>query len=465
MTGDKEEVFLDLSDVTARQRAYFRSGATLPLPARRRALESLLQGLTDQEGALLAALEADLGKPSFEGYMTELGLVREELRFHLKHLGRWARPRRVPTPLAHFPARSTVRPEPYGSVLILSPWNYPVQLSLMPLIGALAAGNCAVLKPSAYAPACSRALAELVARSLPTELAAVVEGGRAENQALLDLPFDYIFFTGSPSVGRVVMERAAARLTPVTLELGGKSPVIVAGDADLSLTARRILFGKLLNAGQTCVAPDYVLADRRIKDELIARIRRWMAALYGTEPLDNRGYVRMVNRRHFDRVMGLIDPDKVVCGGTGDPETLKIQPTILDGVSPDDPVMEEEIFGPLLPVLTFDRLQEAADFINRRPHPLALYLFSQDRAARRLFLERVPFGGGCINDTVIHLASSRLPFGGVGDSGMGGYHGRASFDTFSHRKSVVVKGTWLDPPFRYPPYTSWKETLIRLFLR
>jgi len=456
VTGDKEEVFLDLSDVTARQRAYFRSGATLPLPARRRALESLLQGLTDQEGALLAALEADLGKPSFEGYMTELGLVREELRFHLKHLGRWTRPRRVPTPLAHFPARSTVRPEPYGSVLILSPWNYPIQLSLMPLIGALSAGNCAVLKPSAYAPACSRALAELVARSLPPELAAVVEGECAENQALLDLPFDYIFFTGSPTVGRIVMERAAARLTPVTLELGGKSPVIVTKDADLALAARRILFGKLLNSGQTCVAPDYVLVQRDVLPELIRLLQAELTAQLGTDPLACPDYPRIVNAAHLRRLEGLLEGCQVLCGGqTGGGRMAP---------SPDAPVMQEEIFGPILPLLPFDTLEEAVSFVQDRPRPLALYLFTKSREVERAILDRIPFGGGCVNDTVVHLSTPYLPFGGVGASGMGSYHGRASFETFSHPKSILKKGAGPDLPVRYRPYAPWKEKLLRKFL-
>lgn len=428
---------MDLSDVTARQRAYFRSGATLPLPARRRALESLLQGLTDQEGALLAALEADLGKPSFEGYMTELGLVREELRFHLKHLGRWTRPRRVPTPLAHFPARSTVRPEPYGSVLILSP-------------------------PSAYAPACSRALAELVAQSLPPELAAVVEGGRAENQALLDLPFDYIFFTGSPSVGRVVMERAAARLTPVTLELGGKSPVIVAGDADLSLTARRILFGKLLNAGQTCVAPDYVLAQRDVLPELIRLLQKELAEMLGEDPLSCPDYPRIVNAAHLRRLEGLLEGCEVLCGGqTGGG---RMAPALVLPHSPAAPVMQEEIFGPILPLLPFDTLEEAVSFVQDRPRPLALYLFTRSRTVEREVLGRIPFGGGCVNDTVVHLSTSYLPFGGVGASGMGSYHGRASFETFSHPKSILKKGRGPDLPVRYRPYAPWKETLLRKFL-
>lgn len=453
---------MDLSHVAARQRAYFRSGATLSLPARRYALEKLLRGLTDQEDALLSALEADLGKPPFEGYMTELGLVREELRFHLKHLARWARPRRVPTPLAHFPARSTVRPEPYGSVLILSPWNYPLQLSLMPLIGALSAGNCAVLKPSAYAPACSRALAELVSQCLPPELAAVVEGGRAENQALLDLPFDYIFFTGSPSVGRAVMERAAARLTPVTLELGGKSPVIVARDADLPLAARRILFGKLLNGGQTCVAPDYVLAQRDVLPELIRLLQAELAAKLGTDPLACPDYPRIVNAAHLRRLEGLLEGCQVLCGGqTGGG---RMAPALVLPPSPDAPVMQEEIFGPILPLLPFDTLEDAISFVQDRPRPLALYLFTKSRDVERAVLSRIPFGGGCVNDTVVHLSSPHLPFGGVGASGMGSYHGLASFETFSHTKSVLKKGNGPDLPVRYRPYAPWKAKLLRKFL-
>ena len=456
---------MDIPALVRAQRTYFQTGATLPVQTRQAALDKLRRALLAWEGRLEAALAADLNKSPAESYLCEVGLTLSELGYVRRRLARWARPRgRLPS-LAQLPGRSFTLAEPRGVVLILSPWNYPLLLSLEPLVGALAAGNCCILKPSEHAPATSAALRELLAQCFPPELVSVAEGGPEVSRALLAEKFDYIFFTGGTGIGRQVMAAAAAHLTPGTLVRGGKSPCVVDATARLDLAAKRLVFGKLLNGGQTCVAPDYVLADRRIKDELIGRLRHWITALYGSDPLDNEGYVRMVDRRHFDRVMGLIDPDKVVYGGKGDPETLKIQPTILDGVSPGDPVMEEEIFGPLLPVLPFDRLQEAADFISRRPRPLALYLFSQDRAARRLFLERVPFGGGCVNDTVIHLASSRLPFGGTGDSGMGGYHGRASFDTFSHHKSVVVKGAWPDPSFRYPPYTPWKETLIRLFLR
>ncbi len=453
---------MDLSHVTARQKAYFRSGATRPLPARRRTLERLLQGLTDLEDTLISALETDLGKPPFEGYMTELGLVREELRFHLKHLARWARPQRVPTPLAHFPARSTVRPEPYGSVLILSPWNYPIQLSLMPLIGALSAGNCVVLKPSAYAPTCSRAPAELIGQYLPPEVADVVEGGRAENQALLDLPFDYIFFTGSPTVGRIVMERAAARLTPVTLELGGKSPVIVTKDADLALAARRILFGKLLNSGQTCVAPDYVLVQRDVLPELIRLLQAELTAQLGTDPLTCPDYPRIVNVTHLRRLEGLLEGCQVLCGGQtgGD----RMAPALVLPPSPDAPVMQEEIFGPILPLLPFDTLEDAISFVQDRPRPLALYLFTKNKNVEQKVLERISFGGGCVNDTVVHLSTPYLPFGGIGSSGMGNYHGRASFETFSHSKSILKKDRGPDLPVRYRPYAPWKEKLLRKFL-
>ncbi len=397
--------------------------------------------------------------------MCEVGMTLAELSFVEKHLAGWMRDQDHLTPLAQFPSRSFTVQEPYGVVLIMSPWNYPFLLTMEPLIGAIAAGNCCVVKPSAYSPAASAVIRDILAECFPPEHVAVVEGGRAENQALLDQKFDYIFFTGGVEVGKEVMARAAKHLTPVTLELGGKSPCIVDATAKLDLAARRIVFGKLLNCGQTCVAPDYLLVDRRVKDCLLAHIRKWVALQYGSDALDNQGYVRMVNRKHFDRVMGLIDQSKVVLGGRGNPDTLKIQPTVLDNVSPEDAVMQEEIFGPVLPVLTFEDIQEALDFVNARPHPLALYLFSQDKKVRELFLRRTSFGGGCINDTIIHLATSRMPFGGVGSSGMGSYHGKASFDTFSHRKSIVQKSTWLDLPIRYTPYGPVKDKLLRLFLR
>ena len=396
--------------------------------------------------------------------MCEVGLTLSELSFVEKRLARWMGDRNHLTPLAQFPARSFTVQEPYGVVLIMSPWNYPFLLTMEPLIGAIAAGNCCVVKPSAYSPATSAVIRDILSQCFPPEYVAVVEGGRAENQALLDQKFDYIFFTGGTAVGKEVMSKAAKHLTPVTLELGGKSPCIVDATARLELAAKRVVFGKLLNCGQTCVAPDYLLIDRRVKDRFLAHLRKQISLQYG-DALDNNGYVRMVNRKHFDRVLGLIDPSKVVLGGGSNPDALKIQPTVLDGVSPEDPVMGEEIFGPVLPVLTFDRVEEALEFVNARPRPLALYLFSQNKQTHELFLRRSSFGGGCINDTIIHLATSRMPFGGVGNSGMGGYHGGASFDTFSHRKSIVKKSAWIDLPVRYAPYSPVKDKLLRLFLR
>lgn len=456
---------MDIHALISAQRAHFQSGATLPLSARREALHALGQAIRLHERDIAAALAADLNKSPAESYMCEIGMTLSELRYAERHLNRWARDRSVPTPLSQFHAKSFTVCDPYGVVLIMSPWNYPFLLTLEPLIGAIAAGNCCIVKPSAYSPATSALIQRLLSECFPTEYVAVVEGGRAENQALLEQKFDYIFFTGSVAVGKEVMAKASVHLTPVTLELGGKSPCVVDKSAKLDLAAKRLVFGKLLNCGQTCVAPDYVLIDKARKDDFLAALKKWMSAMYGSDPLDNQGYVRMINRKHFDRVMGLIDPEKVVYGGQGDPETLKIQPTILDHVSPEDPVMQEEIFGPILPILTYDSLDEAVDFINGRPHPLALYLFSEDKAVQERFLRHVPFGGGCINDTIIHLASSRLGFGGVGDSGMGSYHGKKSFETFSRRKSIVKKSTWLDLPIRYAPYSPKQEKLLRFFLK
>ena len=456
---------MDIQALVTAQRAYFSTGATLPLSARRAALKRLRAAIKAHEADISAALWADLNKSPAESYMCEVGMTLSELSFVEKRLAGWMGDRPHLTPLAQFPARSFTVREPYGVALIMSPWNYPFLLAMEPLIGAIAAGNCCVVKPSAYSPATSAVIRDILSDCFPPEFVSVVEGGRAENQALLDQKFDYIFFTGGVEVGKEVMAKAARHLTPVTLELGGKSPCVVDATARLDLAAKRLVFGKLLNCGQTCVAPDYLLIHRRVKEEFLAHLKKWIAAQYGGDALDNDGYVRMVNRRHFERVMGLIDPAKVVLGGRGDPDTLKIQPTVLDNVSPEDPVMQEEIFGPVLPVLTFNHIQEAADFVRARPRPLALYLFSQDKEVQGLFLRRTSFGGGCINDTIIHLATSRLPFGGVGNSGMGSYHGRQSFDTFSHTKSIVKKAVWMDLPVRYAPYTPLKSKLLRLFLR
>ena len=455
----------EFSALLQKQRAYFSSGKTLSVRARREALSALRASILAHEKDIAAALKQDLGKSQSEAYLCETGMVLSELSYMSRHLSRWAKKRRVLSPLAQFPASSFTIANPYGVVLIMSPWNYPFMLTMDPLIGALAAGNCCVLKPSAYAPATSRVIKTIVDECFPEEYVAVVGGGRAENQALLEQQFDYIFFTGGVSVGREVMRKAAEHLTPVSLELGGKSPCVVDATAKLDLAAKRLIFGKLLNCGQTCVAPDYLLIDRRVKDEFLTLLKKHLTTMIGGDALKNESWVHMVSKRHFDRVVSLIDPDKVVCGGKWDESTLRIQPTVLCGVSPEDAVMQEEIFGPVLPVIAVDSVDEAVAFINSRPHPLALYLFSEDRAVQERFLTAVPYGGGCINDTIIHLATSRMGFGGVGQSGMGAYHGKKSFDTFSHEKSVVKKSTVIDLPIRYMPYTPLKDALVRLFLR
>lgn len=430
----------------------------------------MLQKLRDEvdrhEGALAEALAADLGKSGYEGFMCEIGLVRSELSYMLRHTARLARERTVRTPLAQFAARSFQKPSPYGSTLIMSPWNYPVLLTLDPLADAIAAGNTAVVKPSAYAPAVSALLAELIGRCFPPEYVAVVTGGREENAALLEEAFDFVFFTGSQAVGREVLRHTAERLTPAVLELGGKSPCIVDETARLPLAARRIVFGKYLNCGQTCVAPDYILCHSGIKDRLVEALCQEVRRQYGEDPLRNPRYGRIVNEKHFQRLLGLMDPDKTVIGGQSSPETLQIAPTILDRVSPGDPVMQEEIFGPILPILTFDRFEDLYGLLADQPKPLALYLFSENRPRVRQALSRLRFGGGCVNDVVIHLATSEMGFGGVGESGMGAYHGKAGFDAFSHYKSIVDKKTWMDLPMRYQPYQEKRYgRLLHLFLR
>ena len=455
---------MEIETLVARQRAFFTQNTTLPLEFRREALDRLERAIVQREGEINDALRADLGKSASESYMCEIGMTLSELRFMRSHLRAFARKRRVLTPLAQFHASSYTVRDPYGVVLIMSPWNYPFMLTMEPLVGALAAGNCCVVKPSAYAPATSAIIGKLIADCFPPEHVCVVEGGRAENQALLHQTFDYIFFTGGVTVGREVMRCASEHLTPVTLELGGKSPCIVDSTAKVKLAARRIAFGKLLNCGQTCVAPDYLLVDRRVEGELIACLAQEFERM-APDALRNDSYVHMISRKHFDRVMGLIDPAKVALGGHGDEQTLRIEPTILRSVSAEDPVMQEEIFGPVLPVLTYDTLDEAIAFVRSRPHPLALYFFSEDKAAQRRILHETAFGGGCINDTIIHLATSRMGFGGVGQSGMGSYHGKKSFDTFSHEKSIVDKKTWMDMPVRYMPYSKLKDGLLRIFLR
>lgn len=425
-------------------------------------LRSLQRQFKAQETDILQALHSDLGKSAAEGYATELALVYAELRHTIRHLKNWMAPRRTSASLAATPGRGRVQAEPYGHVLIISPWNYPFQLSMIPLIGALAAGNHCIVKPSQQSPETGKVMRDIVEKALPRELAAVVLGSREESDALLNERFDYIFFTGSPTIGKHVMERASHHLTPVTLELGGKSPCLVDETADIPLAARRIAFGKGINAGQTCIAPDYVLAHESIAHQLMEGIAQNWTQFYGADALANPQWPRIINQRHYQRLMGLLSGEAICHGGLGD--GMRIQPTLLKDVTWDSPVMQEEIFGPLLPVITYQSLDEVLRRLAEMEKPLAFYFFSKDRSRIRRVLHATAFGGGCVNDCLMHVTSSELPFGGVGQSGMGRYHGKASFDTFSHHKSVLFKGGF-DVPFRYPPYSQNKFTLLKRLLK
>lgn len=454
----------EIAALVSRQRQFFHSGKTLDVDFRIQALRRMYAFIQTHEAEIHEAIAADLGKSAFESYMCEVGLVLSELSHQISHCKRYARPRRAATPLAQFAARSYALPSPYGVTLIMSPWNYPFMLSIDPMVDAIAAGNTVMLKPSAYSPHTSRVLEAMLHECFPPEYAAVVTGGRAENQFLLDQKFDYIFFTGSQAVGKEVLRRAAEHLTPTTLELGGKSPCIVDETAKIPLAAKRIVFGKFLNCGQTCVAPDYILCHSSVKDELLRQLQQQIQLQFGEAPLENPDYGKIINRRHFDRISRLLSGEKIVCGGQRNPETLQIAPTVLDQVSWDAPVMQEEIFGPVLPVLTFDRMEDVVEQLRDRQIPLALYLFSENRQTIRRVTRACRYGGGCINDTIIHLATTEMGFGGMGESGMGAYHGKIGFDTFSSLKSTVDKATWMDLPMRYQPYRAIYGKLIRMFL-
>ncbi len=453
----------EIVEIIDRQRAYFDTGATLTVSHRIGALKKLHEAMLKYGERIEQALHEDLGKSGFESFMCESGLAGNELDYMIKHTGRFAKERRVSTPLTNFPARSFVKPSPYGVVLIMSPWNYPVLLTIDPLIDAVAAGNTAVLKPSAYSPATSAVIKEMIESTFRPEEVAVITGGRAENSALLSCRFDYIFFTGSAAVGHEVMRRAAENLTPVTLELGGKSPCIVDETADIGLAARRIVFGKYLNCGQTCVAPDHVYCHRSVADAFISAVKEEIKRQYGSSPLENSSYGKIINEKHFERIMKLIDTDKVVIGGKSDAEALRIEPTVMKDVTWSDAAMHEEIFGPVMPVLIYDDLDSVVKEINKRPHPLALYIFSNDKKVQDIILSRVSFGGGCINDTIMHLSVSNMGFGGVGESGMGSYHGLTGFNTFSHLKSIIDRKPFPDVPLRYQPYGRTKEKWLKRF--
>jgi len=451
----------DFSGILQKQRAFFATGCTQDVSFRIERLRKLEQWIRRCDEEIMSALKTDLNKPPFEAFATETGVVLDELRYTLKHIQRWSKSKYVFSNLKNFPSSGRIYPEPYGIALIMSPWNYPFMLTVTPIIAAVAAGNCAVVKPSAYSPATSALIAKMCAEVFDAEHVTVVEGGRTENQALLDERYDLIFFTGSAATGKTVMQAAAQHLTPVVLELGGKSPCIVAETANIKLAAKRIVWGKFVNAGQTCVAPDYILAHESVKQKLIDEMKITIRTMFGAKPCENPDYPKIINEKHFNRLLGLLEGEKILAGGSSNIETLQIEPTLLDDVSWDAAVMSEEIFGPILPVLTYSHIEDAAKMINDRPKPLAAYLFASDKKTERYFLRNISFGGGCINDTIVHLSVSQLPFGGVGESGMGSYHGKAGFDAFTHHKSVLQKSTLIDIPLRYPPYSDKGLRLLK----
>ncbi|WP_066714349.1 aldehyde dehydrogenase [Clostridium sp. Marseille-P299] len=456
---------MTIHEIVNNQRTFFKTGKTKNVYYRIYALKKLQNEIKKSEKDILAALKKDLNKSDFEGYMTEIGMVLDELNYCIKHAEAWAKPKNVLTPLAQFPSRSFVVSEPYGVVLIMAPWNYPFQLCIEPLIGAIVAGNCAILKPSAYAKYTSEIIAKIIKRCFTEDYVTVIQGGRKENEDLLKERFDYIFFTGGTEVGKIVMEAAAKHITPISLELGGKSPCIVDASADIKLAAKRVAFGKFLNAGQTCVAPDYLFIHKSVKDKFVLYVKQYVREFFGENPIENENLPKIINKKHYNRLINLMENEEVLMGGIGDELAEKIAPTLLDHITSESKIMQEEIFGPILPILEFDKIDEVINYIVSNEKPLACYLFSTEDKIINRFLNEVSFGGGCINDTIIHLATSHMGFGGVGMSGMGSYHGYESFRTFSHRKSIVKKANWLDIPLRYHPYTDMKLKLIRKFLK
>ncbi|MGM7682350.1 aldehyde dehydrogenase [Cytobacillus sp. Hm23] len=440
----------EISDLVKKQKKFFFTGKTKDVTFRLNALTKLKKAILENERGITTALKADLNKSEADTYMSEIGLVLAEISVIQKGLRSWVKPKRVKTPISHFGASSYRYAEPYGVTLTIAPWNYPFQLALTPILGAIAGGNTVILKPSELTPTVSAILKELLSSTFDEEYIAVVEGGVEESTQLLNEPVDYIFFTGSVPVGKIVMEAASKNLTPVTLELGGKSPVIVDETADLKLAAKRIVWGKFFNAGQTCVAPDYMLVHHSVKDELINNMKKIINEFYSDNALTNEEYTHIVNERHFQRLVKYLSDGNIIVGGNIDEKLHAIEPTILDHITWDDSIMQDEIFGPILPVIEYSDASEVINMVNERPKPLALYLFSSNKQAQEHIINNISYGGGCINDTLYHLASPHLPFGGVGTSGVGAYHGKHSFDTFSHYKSVLKQTTKFDIPLRYP---------------
>ena len=456
----------EIQTLLGKQREYYKSGATISVKFRIEQLKKLYAAVKKYETEVNDALTADLGKSHYEGFMCESGLVLSEISYMIRHTKRFAKRKTVYTPLAQFASHSFKQPVPYGNTLIMSPWNYPFLLTIDPLADAIAAGNTAIVKPSAYSPATSKIIEKIITECFNPEYVAVVTGGRAENAALLKQKFDFVFFTGSQAVGKEVLRHTAEHLTPAVLELGGKSPCIVDASANIKLAAKRIVWGKYLNCGQTCVAPDYILCEKPVKDEFVSEVVKQIKKQYGEKPLENKDYGKIINEKHFVRLCGLIDKNKVVIGGETNAETCQIAPIVMDNVTYDDAVMGEEIFGPIMPILTFESFDTVIDELKDKDKPLALYIFSSNKQHIKRATTELSYGGGCINDVVIHLATSEMGFGGVGESGMGSYHGKDGFDAFSHYKSIVDKKTWMDLPMRYQPFKSnLYKTLLHIFLR
>lgn len=452
-----------ISKTLTRMRAFFSTGKTRDVAFRIAQLKKLKEGIRKYEPEIMASLYDDMRKPPFESYASEIGILYSEIDHVIRHLQSWSRTRRVTTPIIHFLSRSRVYQEPYGVVLIIGPWNYPFQLVIAPIIGAIAAGNCVIVKPSEFSPATSATIEKMITELFYPDYITIFQGEAHAMQKLLEEKFDYIFFTGNSAVGRIIMTAAARHLTPVTLELGGKSPCIVHEDARLDYGIKRIAWGKFFNAGQTCIAPDYVLIHRKIKNTFIEKMISTVHTFYGEDLMMSPDYARIINERHFNRLLRLMKSGRILYGGKFLIKDLYIAPTIIDEVSPDDPVMQEEIFGPLFPLIEYDNIDEAIAFVNQRPRPLALYCFSENRKIQDKVLRQTSSGGGCINDTVSHIGSQELPFGGVGESGMGAYHGKFSFDTFTHRRGILFRSNLVDMPLRYPPYRDRVSLLQFLF--
>ncbi|MGH4118987.1 aldehyde dehydrogenase [Clostridium sp.] len=456
----------NIQEILEKQRGYFNTGQTRDINFRIEKLKMLKQSIVNNENQILEALWADLHKSEFEAYATEIGIILEEINFVIKHLKSWAKTKKVKTPLTHFLSSSYIYSQPYGVSLIMSPWNYPFQLLIAPLIGSIAAGNCAMLKPSENSPKTTEVIVKIMEECFKEEFVSVVEpyGGKETAEALLKEEFDYIFFTGSVPVGKIVMEAASKHLTPVTLELGGKSPCIVDKDADVKLAAKRIAWGKFLNAGQTCVAPDYILVHGSVKTELLDEITTYIKEFFGEDPVSSNDFPRIINERQFNRLLGLLGGGNIVTGGEYNKTEKYIAPTVIDSITWNDPIMLDEIFGPILPVMEFENLEEVIKMVNSKPKPLALYFFSTNRKNQERIIEMISYGGGCINDTIMHVASPYLPFGGVGASGMSAYHGKGSYDVFSHKKSMTKKSDIIDVKIRYAPYKDkikWLKKLMK----